>query len=167
MKNQEMLWKNNGVKIHDKINVVGQVYVSDYSKLINAEGQRDLKTKGVKDLSESINSFGVCSCPIVVKRNKKYIVVDGWHRIFVAKKNNLDIICTMVEPISSINDLMIILNTTQINWSLENYLNNGIVYHKNPDYVFLRELWEDTAVPLGALYELFSFNITPLKRKIY
>ena len=45
MKNKEMLWKNNGVKIHDKVNVVGQVYISDYSKLENAEGQRSLSAK--------------------------------------------------------------------------------------------------------------------------
>jgi hypothetical protein len=165
MKNKEMLWKNNGVKIHDKINVVGQVYISDYSKLINAEGQRDLKVKGVKDLSESIDSFGICSCPIVVKRNLKYIVVDGWHRIFVAKKNNLDIICTIVEPVTSINDLMITLNTTQINWSVEAYLNNGIVYHKNQDYIALRQIWEDIGLNLGVLYEIFSNDMTKSKAK--
>ena len=70
----------------------------------------------------------------------------------------MDIICTIVDPDCSINELMIILNTTQRNWSPEAYLKNGIVYHKNPDYVFLNEIWEDTAINLGALYEIFSFD---------
>ena len=40
MKNKEMLWKNNGVKIHPKIKIVGQVYINDYGELEAALGQR-------------------------------------------------------------------------------------------------------------------------------
>ena len=164
-KNKEILLKNNGVKIHEQINVVGQVYVTDYSRLENAEGQRDLKAKGIKELSESIAEYGICTCPIVVKHNRKYIVVDGWHRISVAKKKDLDIVCTLVEPSCTINDLMIILNTTQINWNPEAYLNNGIVYHKNKDYIALRQIWEDTGLNLGALYEIFSNDMSNTRAK--
>ena len=167
MKNQEMLWKNNDVKIQDEIKIIGQVYIFDYNVVEIAEGQRSLQSKGMKQISDSYSEFGICSCPIVIKRGKKYIVIDGQNRIEVAKRNGWNIICTLIESDCSENELMIILNTTQNNWNIEAFLNNGIVYHKNPDYVFLRELWEDTGVPLGALYELFSFNIVPSKRKMY
>ena len=40
MKNKEMLWKNNGVLIHPSVKVIGQVYISDYDRLEQAEGQR-------------------------------------------------------------------------------------------------------------------------------
>ena len=83
----------------------------------------------------------------------------------VAKKNNLDIICTLVKPQCSINDLMIILNTTQINWNIESFLNNGIVFHKNKNYVELREIWEDTGINLGALYEIYSFDLSRVQAK--
>tara|TARA_Y100001938_G_C8094908_1_gene437452 strand:- start:3228 stop:4022 length:795 start_codon:yes stop_codon:yes gene_type:complete len=165
MKNKEMLWKNNNIKIHDKVNVIGQVYITDYSKLENAEGQRSLSAKGLKQLSDSLLEYGSCSCPIVVKQNKKYLVVDGWHRISVSKKNNLDIICTLVNPSCTINELMIILNTTQVNWNPEAFLNNGIVYHKNKDYIYLREIWEDSGINIAALYEIYSDDLTKAKAK--
>ncbi len=60
---------------------------------------------------------------------------------------------------------MIILNTTQMNWNLEAYLNNGIVYHKNKDYTALRQVWEDTGLNLGALYEIFTYDMQLQKLK--
>ena len=129
-RNQEMLWKHTGVKLHPKINIIGQAYIADYSYVKNAEGNRPFTT-GLKHLSDSINSYGVCSTPLAVKENKKYIIVDGWHRKHVLdKKLNIPMIITLVEPTCTINELMVILNTTQINWSMEAYLNNGITYHK-------------------------------------
>ena len=164
MKNKELLWKNNGIKIHEKIKVVGQVYISDYKNVINAEGNRQF-TGNLKALNDSYNAYGICSAPIVVKDKKQYIVVDGWHRVHVAKKQNTDIICTIVEPECTINALMIILNTTQVNWSPDAYLNNGVVYHKNKDYIFLREVYEDTGISLVALYPIYSYDINTTEAK--
>ena len=165
MKNKEMLWNDSNVKIHEKIHVIGQVYISDYNHVKNAEGQRSLEAKGVKQLSDSISTHGICSCPLVVKNKNKYIVVDGWHRISVAKKNNMPVICTLVKPNCTINELMIILNTTQLNWNIEAFLNNGIVYHKSKDYVELRQIWEDTAINLGALREIYCNDTSPSRVK--
>jgi len=167
MKNKEMLWKNNGVKIHPKIKIVGQVYINDYGELEAALGQRDLDPMGVGQLRGSISEFGLCSCPIVVKEKSKYVVVDGWHRVASARKEETDIICTLIEPQCSINEVMIILNTTQRNWKLEAYLNNGIVYHKNPDYTVLNEIYKgnDNSASLGVLYEIYSHDTKASKRK--
>ena len=160
MKNKEMLWKNNGVKVHPSVKVIGQVCIKDYKVVENAEGNRPFNAMGLKQLNDSVISYGICSTPIVVKDKKKYIIVDGWHRVHVAKKQNTDIICTMVEPECTINELMIILNTTQVNWSPEAYMNNGIIYHKNKDYLFLSEMYEDTGVSLIALYHIYSYDMS-------
>jgi len=165
MKNIEMLWKDNGVKIHDNVKIAGQVYITDYTALKSADGQRSLEARGVKQINDSYEQFGICSAPIVVKKKNKYIVVDGQNRIEVAKRRKWSIICSLVECNCSINELMIILNTTQNNWKLSNYLNNGIVYHQNPDYILLSELWNDTGIPLCSLYELFSYGETARIRK--
>ncbi len=165
MKNKEMLWKNNGVKMQREIKVIGQVFVTDYSQTESAEGQRPLVAKGVKQISDSYDQFGICSCPVVIKRNNKYIVIDGQNRIEVAKRNGWGIPCTLIESDCSINDLMMIMNSTGFNWGLQNYLNNGIVYAKNPDYILLSELWEDTGIPLCSLIELFSHKEISRKRK--
>ena len=158
-KNQEMLWKNQGVKIHSKINITGQVYITDYSYVKNAEGNRPFTT-GLKHLHDSINTYGVCSTPLAVKEKGKYVIVDGWHRKHVLdKKLGLPMIITLVEPDCTINELMIILNTTQINWSPEAYLNNGVTYHKNPDYTFLSEMQEDTDISVSVLYEIYAYDI--------
>ena len=68
MKNKEMLWKDTSIKIHPKIRVTGQVYIGDYNKLENAEGQRSLTAQGLKGIGDSFNDYGICSCPIVVKK---------------------------------------------------------------------------------------------------
>ena len=167
MKNKEMLWKNNGILIHPSVKVVGQVYIADYDRLEQAEGQRSLTAGGLKCVGESVLKNGVCSAPIVVRcpeRKNMYIVVDGGHRVYIAEKNNLPIICTLVEPECTINELMIILNTTQSNWSAEAYLNNGVVFHRNPEYVFLREVYEDTEISLTALYHIYAYDLGSIPR---
>ena len=64
---------------------------------------------------------------------------------------------------------MIILNTTQLNWSAEAYLNNGVVYHKNPNYIFLREMYEDTGISLTALYFIYAYDLgsVPSVKKVF
>ena len=46
MKNKEMLWKDHGIKIHPDVKIIGQVYITDTSKLEPAEGQRPLTANG-------------------------------------------------------------------------------------------------------------------------
>tara|TARA_R110002110_G_scaffold115354_11_gene286101 strand:- start:251 stop:1042 length:792 start_codon:yes stop_codon:yes gene_type:complete len=158
-KNQELLWKKQGIKIHPKIRIIGQVYITDYNYVKNADGNRPFTT-GLKHLSDSINNYGLCSTPLAVKEKGKYVIVDGWHRKHIMdKKLGIPMIITLVEPTCTINELMITLNTTQVNWSPEAYLNNGITYHKNPDYTFLSEMNEDTSISVTALYEIYAYDI--------
>ena len=168
MANKEMLWKDHGVKLHPDVKIIGQVYITDTSKLEPAEGQRPLTANGLKGVGDSIRKNGLLTTPIITrcpKRKGFYLYPDGKTRIHGAKKNNIDIVCTLVEPDCSINELMIILNTTQYNWSAEAYLNNGIVVHKNDDMIYLGQVWEDTGLSLTALYEIFSHDLSAAKAK--
>ena len=162
-KNTEMLWKDHGIKIHPDVKIIGQVYITDFSKLELAEGQRPLTAIGLKTIGDSIRDNGFLSTPILVrcpKRKGIYIYPDGQSRIREAKKLNIDIICTLVEPDCSINELMIILNTTQHNWNAEAYLNNGVVIYKNPDMIYLQTVYEDTGLSLTALYQIFANDLS-------
>ena len=167
-KNTEMLFKDNGIRIHPQMKVIGMLYVTDYSKIELAEGQRPLTANGLKNVGESIHNHGVLTSGIAVRNpNKKgyYIVPDGQTRMHGAKKNDVDMVFTLVEPDCSINDLMIILNTTQYNWKAEAYLNNGIVVHKNKEMEYLETVWEDTGLSLTALYEIYSHDLSAAKAK--
>ena len=168
MVNKEILLKDHGIKVHPRVKVIGMLYVSDYSKVELAKGQRPLTPSGLKNLGESIHNHGILTSGIAVRNpNKKdhYIIPDGQTRIHEAKKNNIDMVFTLVEPDCSVNDLMIILNTTQNNWSAEAYLNNGIEVHNNKDMKFLEEVWEDTGLSLTALYEIYSYDLSTIKAK--
>lgn len=169
MKNKEILWSDRNITIHPKVKIRGQVLIMDYSNLVNGEGQRSLTAKGIMQLTASVDEVGLCTCPVVIKGKDeykgKYIVVDGWHRVTVAKKNNTDIICDIVDPDCTIQELMVILNTTMINWRPKDFLNFGITYHNNKDYVLLNEIWEETGISLIALYTIFSYDLTATEAK--
>ena len=161
-KNTEILLKNNGIKVHPKVKVIGMLYATDFSKIELCEGQRPLTVGGVKDIKDSMHNHGILTSGIAVRNpNKKgfYLIPDGQTRIHGAKAIESDMVFTLVEPDCSVNELMIILNTTQHNWTTEAYLNNGIVVHKNKEMEFLRDVWEDTELSLTALYEIYAYDI--------
>ena len=161
-KNTEILLENSGIRVHPSIKIVGQLYVADFDKLEQADGQRALTANGLKGIGESMLNNGLCTTPIAVrcpKRKNMYIIIDGGHRVYIARKHGMHIVCTLVEPDCKINELMIILNTTQSNWNAEAYLNNGVVFHKNPNYIFLREVYEDTEISLTALYHIYAYDL--------
>ena len=161
-KNTEILLKNNGIQVHPQVKVIGMLYVTDFSKVENAEGQRPLTASGVKDIKDSMHKHGILTSAIAVRNpNKKgfYLIPDGQTRIHGAKAIESDMVFTLVEPDCSVNELMIILNTTQHNWTTEAYLNNGIVVHGNKEMEFLKDIWIDCELSLTALYEIYAYDI--------
>ena len=167
-KNTEILLKDNGIQVHPKVKVVGMLYVTDYDKLELAVGQRPLTAPALKDIQDSMHNHGVLTAGIAVRNPDKkgfYLIPDGQTRIHGAKKNESDMVFILVEPDCSINELMVVLNTTQHNWSTEAYLNNGIDYHNNADMVFLRTIWEDEGLSLSALYEIYAYDIGATQAK--
>ena len=163
MTNQEILLKDNNIDIHPNVKTVGVVYIKDFNYLIKAEGQR--VTVDNKDLTRSINNYGMCTTPIVIKDNNKYIVIDGWHRIAVCKKINTPLLCVIIESEYPIQDIMVSLNTTMFNWKPKDFLHFGITFHKNPDYILLDKIYKETGLSLVALYEIFSFNVINFEKR--
>lgn len=139
-------------------NVLGIAKIYDNSILENAEGNRNFLAKAIKEIRDSVALLGLISCPIAVQVGNKFVIIDGWHRKYVAEETNstLTIILLRVPKGFDVNSLMIKLDTTQHNWKPMDYLNNGIVYHKNQDYVAVREVVEDYGLAVKAVYNLYS-----------
>ena len=155
MKNKYKVIKFDKNDIGSNDNVLGIAKIYDYSVLENAEGNRNYLAKALKDVRDSVSCLGLISFPIAVERGKKFIIIDGWHRKYVAEESKSTLTIILVD-VPNINDAMIALDTTQHNWKPIDYLNNGIVYHKNADFVTLREVCEDYGLAVNAVYNLYS-----------
>ena len=167
--NTEILLADHGIKIHPQVKVIGMLYVTDYSKVELIEGQRPLTASGLKDIQDSMHNHGVLTAGIAVRNPDKkgfYLIPDGQTRIHGAKTIESDMVFILVEPDCSVNELMIVLNTTQHNWSTEAYLNNGIEFHGNTDMEFLGGVWEDEDLSLTALYEIYAYDIGVTQAKL-
>ena len=85
MKNKYKMIKFDKNQIGNNDNVCGMVKIHDYSILENAEGNRNFSASGLKDIRDSVALLGLISCPIAVQKGSKFIIVDGWHRVYVSK----------------------------------------------------------------------------------
>ena len=146
-------------------NVLGIAKIYDYSVLENAEGNRNFLPKAIKDVRDSVANLGFISCPIAVQKGKKFIVIDGWHRKYVAEESKSTLTIILVD-VPDVNDAMIALDTTQHNWKPIGYLNNGIVYHGNKDYITVREVCEDYGLAVNAVYNLYSCDRSFASNKV-
>ena len=155
--NKETLLRDNGIDIHPNVKTVGVVYIVDYSYLIKPIGQRI--TVDNPDLRKSINNYGMCTTPTVVKVGDKYEVIDGWTRVEACKKINTPLLCVIIETEHPKEDIMVALNTTMFNWKPKDFLHFGITFHNNPDYILLDKIYRESGLSLVALYEIFSFDI--------
>ena len=59
----------------------------------------------------------------------------------------------------------LVVDVTPKNWKPKDYLNNGVVYHQNKDYIFLRDVHQETGIGIAALYMMYSFNVGIAKAK--
>lgn len=91
-----------------------------YDMFIKHSSNRDLDNENLKRIKNSILFKNMLHLrPIVV--NKIYEIIDGQHRLEVAKQLNLDIYYCIDEKIED-NDI-IALNNNQKQWRLTDYLN--------------------------------------------
>ena len=148
---------------NDKIR--GMVKIHTNSLLENAEGNRAFNVRSLKHLRESIALWGMISCPIVVQLKKKFIVIDGWHRVYAAKDTDSTITAILlVGPLPDIsvrdwiNDMMKVSNKMPNNWKPADYLENGVSFYKNKDYITAREICEDYGLAVNAVYNIFAYD---------
>jgi len=163
--------KNEIIKLKtpcDNNHVKSIMVIHDYSNIITPDWNRRFVPSGLKDLRDSMTRNGVLTSPTLVKSGTKYLAIDGNHRIKVARENHFSITANIVDIKSTgmtENELMIWLNITPKKWKPEDYLNNGVVYHKSPDYIKLNDVWEETEFAIPALYEIYSCDLACSVRK--
>jgi ribosomal protein L18E len=93
----------------------------DYSKFKFSKENREIKTKTVNSIKESMKKFGfITGRPVLI--NTDGIIVDGQHRFLAAKDLGIEIEFEIITG-DYINK-MIELNSTQSNWTLEDYVNS-------------------------------------------
>ena len=95
---------------------------STYSCFVYNTEQRPVDVKHVRDLMESMETFGFLpSKPVqTYQEGKKFVIIDGHHRFVAAKNLGIPVIY-IAEPRSHA-DSMAKVNGLQKTWQLKNYL---------------------------------------------
>ncbi len=123
---------------------------------------RKVSPEHVRELVESINSFGVLSYPVVVKTDcldgsERYYIADGQHRFTAMKELGLPIYFTL-HNISSKEQLVRLIakvNNTSKKWSLSQYL-KAWVSLKIDSYLALKKQYIQSGLQLSVLLEAYS-----------
>ena len=93
----------------------------NYSKFVFSKENREIKTKTVLAIKESMTRFGfIPGRPVLI--TKEWLIVDGQHRFLAARDLGIEVEFEILE--GDHIDQMILLNSTQSNWSLEDYINS-------------------------------------------
>ena len=96
------------------------LYTNDYSIFKTQQGNRDLLCSDIKRVEKKILENNLlCYHPILV--SKDYFVIDGQHRLEVAKRNNLDIYFIIMDSDSCLKTTQSI-NTTGKPWTVKDFL---------------------------------------------
>jgi len=107
----------------------------DYKKFSFLGLNRRLNRRSINALKTSITKNGYVGSPILV--NDRYEILDGQHRFIALKEQGMEIPYQVIE---SNYDTIIDLNTTQHNWTIEDYINFYCEKDHNQNYVRLKRL---------------------------
>lgn len=93
----------------------------NYSKFVFSKENREVKTKTVMSIKESMQKFGfIPGRPVLI--TKEWVIIDGQHRFLAAKDLGIEVEFEILQ--GDYVEKMIKLNSTQSNWSLEDYVNS-------------------------------------------
>ncbi len=105
------------------------------------DGNRGIEKGHVRRLKEAVEKENCLHLhPIVV--NKKMEIIDGQHRLEVAKQLGLDIFYINGENVSDVH--LIDSNVNQKTWEVANYINYFSIREKNPVYIELEKMLTTT-----------------------
>lgn len=91
----------------------------NYSKFVFSKQNREIKPKTVLAIKESMQKFGfIPGRPVLI--TKEWLIIDGQHRFLAAKDLGIEVEFEILE--GNYLDKMIQLNSTQSNWTLEDYV---------------------------------------------
>lgn len=115
---------------------------------------RPIIPSNLKHIEESINKENLLHTkPILV--NENFEVIDGQHRLLVAKKMNIPIYYSVQKNLS--DDTLIRLNHCQKQWIMANYL-DFYVSRDNEDYIKLKNFWQFSGLRLNQVFALFDLS---------
>lgn len=124
----------------------------DYSVFGKILGNRKVVPQHVKRLADSILTQNMLEFnPIVV--NKKMQIIDGQHRLEVAKVNNLDVYYTVIDN-ADLKDVQM-LNANNRGWTAKDYLDSFIELGYD-DYIYLADFMREFDLPLAISRALLS-----------
>lgn len=137
----------------DKIKSEGIQVTRNYDKFSYILGNRDILTRHVANLAQSIlNKNMLAQNPIIV--NEDYKIIDGQHRLEVARNNDLDIYYIVV-PGANLKEI-ITLNSYSKIWNSKDYI-NSYAKQGNKNFIWLNYFMEKYAISIStALLLLFS-----------
>ena len=110
----------------------------NYEKFKFLSLNRNLNRRCINALKNSITKNGYIGNPILV--NDDYEILDGQHRFAALKEMGMDVPYQVVEKSY---DTIIDLNTTQHNWSMEDYVNFYCEKDHNQHYIRLKRLCKE------------------------
>lgn len=129
---------------------------TNYDLFKFASGNRGINESRVKKLTEVILAHNQLEIhPLRV--NKYYEILDGQHRLEVARRNNLDVYF-FIDPDGTIDDA-ISDNTYRWNWGMQDFLNR-YVEKKYEDYIILKQFCDRYGISISnAIYLLTNKTI--------
>ena len=126
---------------------------NNYDQFSLILGNRQLNPTHLKHLEASILKKNMLDVnPIIVNDDNE--IVDGQHRLEVARRNNLTIYYARVNSNSSLPEVQL-LNANLRNWTMQDYLNSYIELG-NDDYVKLKEFCDFYQLPISVSMHLLS-----------
>src|SRR3990167_6910002 len=117
---------------------------TEYDQFKTITGNRNLNKTHLTRLTNSIISKNMMEVnPVIV--NEEMEVIDGQHRLEVAKQNNLPVYYTKVNSHSSLREVQL-LNANLKGWTLQDYMNSYISLG-NRDYKILQDFIDRYEIP--------------------
>jgi hypothetical protein len=124
---------------------------NDLSKFNNYEFNRDLDLGHVKILANKIKDFSLCPLICTID-NGNVFILDGQHRLEVAKRKNVPIYYRLIDNVSALDIAEL---QVKKNWSILNWVKYW-AYHGKKDYVKLMELHDAHGITPGAIASLMT-----------
>lgn len=130
----------------------------EYSKFKYLTGNRPLDRHHLKKLKKSIETNNHLNLhPIIVNQN--FEVIDGQHRLEIARTLNLDIFYIKSDKIN--DEHLIECNVNQKSFEVENYIDFFAIKEKKPEYIQLKDMLKSTGLKPKALMTLLLGIVSP------
>lgn len=142
----------NEIYAYESDKVTPFIYkTNDLSKFNNYEFNRDIDLGHVRILSNKIKDFTLCPL-ICTFDNNKIFILDGQHRLEVAKRLNVPIYYRLIDRLESLDiaALQVKRNWNPLNWVKYWACNN------NPEYITLLKYYNEYKLSISTLSAMLT-----------